>query len=138
MLRRLYRATAIAAVFGLIGTGTTLADGRCGGGPGVQVWENTYFSGGTWTICANASGNFSDSDLSNNTSGLGFFANWNNRISSYQTFNTPAGVITCFFDGTGYTGSWQRVAGNYNMTSPGTMNDRFSSLWRNSLSPACG
>lgn len=135
------RALSVGLIVGLVGSlvpGMTLADSRCSGGPGMQVWENSNYSGGTWIVCA-VTGNFSDADLTNNTSGLGFFANWNDRISSYQTFNTPAGVVTCFWKNFSYSGTWQRVAGNHNMAYVGnSMNDTISSFWRRASSPACG
>lgn len=62
------------------------ADTRCNGNPGVQVWQDAN-KGGPSAIFCSTLGNIYQADLSKNTAGLSWGANWNDRISSAQTFN---------------------------------------------------
>lgn len=73
-------------------------DPRCNGQRGVQVWENPNKGGGTTIFCGGIGVSIRQPDLSTVTTGLGFLANWNNRISSYQTFNMSSTVGIRLYD----------------------------------------
>ncbi len=66
------------------GTKYTSGDGRCFFGPGMQVWQDSGFSGPTLILCGNRAG-YWNLNLGEN---LSFGATWNDRISSYQVFNS--------------------------------------------------
>jgi hypothetical protein len=63
-------------------------DYRCFYGPGMQIWQDINKGGASMIFC----GNFGAwNDLSNQVAGLDFSANWNDRISSFEIFNTSVG-----------------------------------------------
>ena len=81
--------------------------GRCNGSWGYQVWEHRERSGRTVIFCANVP------NLADETWNLGWFETWNNRISSFETFNMGASRRTCFWFNAGYgPGSSYGVTGN--------------------------
>jgi hypothetical protein len=53
----------------------------------MQVWQNTNKGGPSMIFCGNHG---SWNNLSNEVAGLDWGANWNDRISSFETFNTSA------------------------------------------------
>jgi hypothetical protein len=62
-------------------------DWRCFFGPGIQVWQDINKGGPSMILCGNA-GRWNN--LSNLAENLDWFANWNDRISSFELFNTGA------------------------------------------------
>jgi hypothetical protein len=60
-------------------------DYRCFYGPGIQVWQDINKGGPSMILC----GNFGQWDnLSGLAENLDWWANWNDRISSFELFNT--------------------------------------------------
>ena len=75
-------------VFGFVFTPKVHADARCSGWPGVQVWQDSNKGGPSMTLCMTSSKRYIKvPKLSDRTDNLSFFANWDNRISSLETFN---------------------------------------------------
>lgn len=71
---------------GRIQLASSSGDWRCFFGPGIQVWENANKGGRSWIICGLRSlDNLQDyaENLTNDR--------WNDRITSYETFNSSAG-----------------------------------------------
>ncbi len=100
------------------------ADGRCNATAGYQVWEDVGLSGRTTIFCANSIYN-----LSNEGDGLGWLQSWNDRISSFQTFNMSSTRRTCFWFDAGYKGGSYGVTGNSTVLNVGSYyNDKFSSV----------
>ena len=62
-------------------------DWRCFYGPGIQVWQD-YNKGGPSMILCGKSGRWDN--LSGLAENLDWWANWNDRISSFELFNTSA------------------------------------------------
>ncbi|MFN8628887.1 MAG: hypothetical protein U0838_00780 [Chloroflexota bacterium] len=85
----------------MIGPASAMADSRCNGGKGIQIWQDGNLGGATTKFCANSNSVIAVTPLSNETGGLSFFANWDNRISSYQTFNNSSGW-TCLYKNNNY------------------------------------
>lgn len=92
---RLGVAAMLLANMLLVSAGSALADSRCGGGKGITVWQDGNENGPSATWCANSNGVLDISDLSQKHDNLNFGANWNDRISSWQTFNMTTGLISC-------------------------------------------
>jgi len=114
-------ATMIAPV-------TAMADSRCNGGTGIQIWQDANLGGATTKFCANSNSVIAVSPLSNETGGLFFFANWDNRISSYQTFNNTSGW-TCLYKNNNYNSQIHSVFKNDTVEYVGNAaNDQASSI----------
>ncbi len=63
----------------------TSGDWRCMYGPGMQVWQDAYKGGPSMILCGfHARYN----NISGRQDGLDYGANWNDRISSYEVFNS--------------------------------------------------
>jgi hypothetical protein len=104
-------------------------DPRCSGGGGIQVWENSGLSGSTTVFCLNSNSQIFVPKLSQVTDGLFFFANWNDRISSFQVFSSSGSQEYCFWHNETYTGTKWSGYGNRTVTYVGdSNNDRYSSL----------
>lgn len=102
------------------------ADSRCSFGAGVSVYENINLGGSTAPGC---SVGWYRADFSQWTTNLGFFANWNDRISSYQTFNFTGHTVK-FWTDPSRNGSVIITTNNStvnNVDDYGNFNDRFSS-----------
>ena len=117
----------------LVSTGVAFADSRCGGGKGIQVWQDANENGPSAQWCANSNGVLDISDLSTKTDNLNFGANWNNRISSWQTFNMTSTLISCLVQLTNYQYSDatrnSRITGNNTLDYVGNAaNDQASSV----------
>jgi hypothetical protein len=130
---RLGVAAMLLANMLLVFTGSALADSRCGGGKGITVWQDANESGPSATWCANSNGQLNIPDLSAKTDNLSFGANWNNRISSWQTFNMTSGLISCLVQLTNYNYSDptrnSRITGNNTLDYVGSRaNDQASSV----------
>ena len=100
--RRLLKAIAVAAMLGggLFAPAVQNAlasDARCPNGlAGIEVWQDINLTGpgAVWCV-APSTGKYVINDLSTKTDNLGFFANWNDRITSYQTFNETSVGRAC-------------------------------------------
>jgi hypothetical protein len=134
MLRKLARLVALSSLLvtaTVTLAPTVLADSRCGGTPGIQTWENTGLSGRTVIWCTDDHRQIRVSDLTTHHENLFPFESWNDRISSVQTFNFPAGFAGCLYENVNYNpngGDMLKVIGNQTKTTIGTMNDRASSI----------
>lgn len=130
--RRALGAVAVAAFLLMASVSPAMADSRCNGGPGVQTWENTYLSGRTVVWCADDHGQIRVSDLSTHHENLYFWENWDNRISSAQTFNFPSGFAACIYENINYNagigGDRKELKNNNTWNTLGSMNDRTSSI----------
>lgn len=111
----------------LIGAGPVSADSRCGGYPGVQVWENANKGGGTAYGCGVG---WYRSEFWNWHDGLFWWASWDDRISSYESFNFTGHAIR--FYNNGYKGG-ATLTTTKNEYIPNlsdwNRNDVFSSGW---------
>lgn len=111
--------------------GAALADTRCSGSPGVEVFENINLGGRSALGC---SVGWARTDFSNWATNLGWFETWNDRISSYQVFNFYGHRLR-FWTAANYSGSVITTTGTVpsgtetinNVDDYGTFNDRFSS-----------
>lgn len=87
-------------------TGYVGTDPRCNFYYGVTLYEHAGYDGAQITFC-NTGGpggsTIAISNLSNYTTGLGFGANWNDRASAYQVFNSTAGKVLRFYTNSGYS-----------------------------------
>lgn len=106
------------------------ADGRCGGQRGIQVWADSGFSGSTTVWCQNNTGGIAIPDLSTHHEGGQWWPqSWNDAISSFQTFNMPSTLPTCFYQNSNYGSTAWRYNGNQSIQFVGLdRNDQFSSL----------
>jgi hypothetical protein len=116
----------------LIAPPSTLgSDPRCGGGPGIQFWEDASLSGRTFGFCQNIFDGTSAylRNLDNYGDNLFFWENWSDRITSFQTFNTGAGRRTCLYENPTYTGLKYTATGNVTVLNIGSsLNDKASSI----------
>jgi hypothetical protein len=72
---------------GAVQLAASSGDWRCFFGPGIQVWEDANKGGRSWIICGLRNlDNLQDyaENLTNDR--------WNDRITSYETFNSSAGI----------------------------------------------
>lgn len=114
------------AIAGSLAPTVSAADARCNFGVGVSVYENINKGGRTAVGCSVGwyRANFSDW-----TAGLGAFESWNDRISSYETFNFTGHTVK-FWTGASKSGSVLTTTNNEtvnNVDDYGAFNDRFSS-----------
>jgi hypothetical protein len=77
-------AGLLVGAFALTPGAVSAADARCSSQPGVEIHEDINQGGSHTLLCGNG---YYNRDLSKLTDGLFFFANWDNRISSYEVFN---------------------------------------------------
>lgn len=99
MTRGLRRGVLLLAFSAVVlgGAGPASAvDERCGGGRGIQAWSNSWYGGSDVTWCAGEGGAIRRQNLT--------WDLWNDKISSVQIFNMPAGLKTCFFEHADYAG----------------------------------
>ncbi len=111
------------------------ADSRCEGQHGLQAWQDVGLNGVSFIRCVDVS----DLKLVNDNIAIG---DWNDRISSWQTFDTLSTRYTCLFENTGYgytvANRNSRILGNNTLLDVGsTANDRASSLAFNMESWMC-
>lgn len=118
----------------IVGAQGVSADARCGGGKGITVWQDSNQNGPSATWCANSNGVLNIPDLNLKTDNLSFGANWNDRISSWQTFNMTSGLISCLVQNVDYTFSDatrnSRITGNNTITYVGSRADNQASSIR--------
>ena len=126
---------AMVLLSGMLFVGATgvMADSRCGGGKGITVWQDANQGGPSATWCANSNGILDIPDLSQKTDNLLAGANWNDRISSWQTFNMTSSLISCLVQNVNYTYSDptrnSRITGNNTLSYVGdSANDQASSI----------
>jgi len=98
-------------------------------GPGMQVWQDINKGGPSMIFC----GNFGEWDnLSNEVASLDFGANWNDRISSWETFNTgvggPHAWKLCIGTNGGSTCTGYYTTSVYVSNVGTTFNDKISSI----------
>jgi hypothetical protein len=72
---------------------SVFADSRCSGA-GITVWQDSNISGPSATWCTSG-GTLYIPVLGDKSDNLGFFANWNDRITSYQMFNQTSSGRAC-------------------------------------------
>jgi hypothetical protein len=63
----------------------TTGDIRCMYGPGVQVWQDANFTGPSMILCGFHA---QYTNIGSRQDNLDYLANWNDRISSFQVFNS--------------------------------------------------
>lgn len=99
-MRRLIATAASALLLLAVSAVPVLADGRCSGRPGVQVWQDANKGGPSFVACwpSTGTGGIFYPRLSSVTYGLSFGANWNDRITSYETFNFTGHSMTFYVD----------------------------------------
>lgn len=71
----------LVAATSLLVASTALADARCNGSKGYQVWEHINFGGRSAVSCVNRS------DYSAWNANLEWWQSWNDAVSSAETFN---------------------------------------------------
>lgn len=76
----------LALAIGAVVATTVSADSRCNGSPGYDVWQDTNKGGPSARTCGISSTTWRP-NYSGWTTNLSFFANWNDRVSSVETFN---------------------------------------------------
>ncbi|MES2210042.1 MAG: hypothetical protein V4515_07635 [Chloroflexota bacterium] len=111
----------------LVGAGPVSADSRCSGNPGFQVWENPNKGGGSAYGCGVG---WYRSEFWNWYDNLFFGASWDDRISSYETFNFTGHAVR--FYNNGYKGgATLTTTGNEYISNlqDWNRNDVFSSGW---------
>jgi hypothetical protein len=102
-------------------------DWRCFYGPGIQVWEDVNKGGRTMILCGTRA---YWSNLTNKREQLGL-SNWNDRVSSFETFNTSVGITNAFrlcTDANNAGTCWLVVGSTYVANVGSTYNDRISSI----------
>lgn len=111
----------------LIGAGPVAADSRCSGNAGVQVWENPNKGGGNAFGCGVG---WYRAEFWNWTSGLFWGATWNDRISSYETFNFTGHAVR-FYNNASKGGATLTTTGNEYISNleDWYRNDVFTSGW---------
>lgn len=133
-------------VVSLFSVSSAWADSRCGGRPGIQVWQDDKKGGPSFTACkgSHPTSTIAYPNLSNVTTNLSFGANWNDRITSYETFNFPSNKGIRLYDRDNYQLNQTTPPGHYITTMgnqyipnvnvywassiPGGMNDIISSF----------
>lgn len=105
-------------------------DYRCFYGPGMQIWQDINKGGPSMILCGNHGYWDNLTDQVENLSG----ANWNDRISSFEIFNTSAGrtphnwrLCTDANEGGICSATYQTSVYVSNVGS--TLNDRISSIY---------
>lgn len=114
------RVVTLVLVVSVLAAGSVSADARCNGLRGVQVWDGANFQGASITWCQNAGGAIDRTNL--------YFEGWNDRIGSFQTFNMPWNLPTCFSEHAYHGGIHWVYWGNVQRADLGAANNRWSSL----------
>lgn len=86
MRKLIFTILSAVLLLGVVAAPASAADSRCGGKPGLQAWQDRNKNGPSVIFCS-VVGSIYVANLSNVTTNLQFFANWNDRISSVETFN---------------------------------------------------
>lgn len=120
----------------LVAAPTVSADSRCSGGYGMQGWQDSGQSGVSFIRCSSGGDIGTLTSVNDNL----VIGDWNDRISSWQTFNAGT-KKTCLFENAGYGYSNathnSRITGNNTISSMGAANDRPSSIDFNTTTAAC-
>jgi hypothetical protein len=124
------RTLLVAALLGsavFVGPTTVLAADACDGNAGVNVFEDINYGGGQAYGCGVG---WYRSDFQTWHDGLGFFASWDNRMSSYKTFNFTGHAVR-FYQNANKGGVYLTTTGTSNVSNLGNYNrnDMFSSGW---------
>ena len=114
----------------------TQADHRCFFGTGIQVWQDANKGGPTAIFCGTHFGRYSSTNywdnLSYNADQLSNGANWNDRISSFEIFNTGDGgthyIKFCQDTSGGGTCSATYTTSVYVSYVGNTLNDQITSI----------
>lgn len=100
------------------------ADTRCGGQPGLQAYDGTYLTGSTIRLCSDDRNQIRIANLT--------LLGWNDRISSIQSFNFPAGFAACLYENKDYNvpdgGDRKQLLNNNTWDTLGSMNNRTTSI----------
>lgn len=123
-------ALLAVSVVGVV-PGTALADTRCSGSPGFQVYEAINLGGRSALGCAVG---WARADFSGWQTNLEWWQSWNDIISSYQVFNFYNHRVR-FWVAANYTSSSLQTTGTApggtetinNVDDYGAFNDTFSS-----------
>lgn len=112
------------------------ADHRCFFGTGIQVWQDANKGGPTAIFCGTHIGSLTDSspydNLSRLAEQLSWGANWNDRISSFEIFNTGDGgthLIHFCIDADGHNCTSSYNSSVYVAYVGNTFNDKISSIY---------
>lgn len=95
--RRLALGLWLVLAVGAVTAPAVFADTRCSGGPGYDVWQDTNKGGPYARTCGTSSASWRPR-YSDWTANLFFFANWDNRVSSVQTFNFTGHKVVFYRD----------------------------------------
>lgn len=137
MIRRFASSGVAAVLVAMVALaslpGVAFADSRCGGRPGVQVWTNAYQDGDNTLFCAPSQNGFvSITPLADQHGGLLWpWDSWDNRISSFETFNMVSGsdYRSCFYTNNGFGGDVMKKGPNgLQNTLSDTFDEEISSL----------
>lgn len=86
IVRRLALALWLSLALAATVATAVFADSRCNGSPGYDVWQDTNKGGPSARTCGTSSSTWRP-NYSDWTANLFFFANWNDRVSSVESFN---------------------------------------------------
>lgn len=119
-MRKLALTLSLALLLSCLTAMPVSADQRCGGLRGLQVWDGLNFQGNSRIWCAE-NGAINRTNL--------FFEGWNDSISSFQLFNMPANLPTCFSEHANHGGLHWVYWGNAQRADVGAAaNNRWSSI----------
>lgn len=143
-MKNLATFLATLALLLAIAPQAVLADSRCSNSrPGIQVWQDDHHGGPSMILCTSLYGPWTGwPNLGNYTTNLNFFANWNDRITSVQTFNNAGHKFILYvdtnFSSASENGRTVTLVGNDNIANLGNFwsdpmrggfNDVTSSIW---------
>jgi hypothetical protein len=108
---------------------SSLNDWRCFYGPGIQVWQDINKGGATMILCGTRGYWRNLGNLGEQLNG----GNWNDRISSFETFNTSVGGTHSFHlcnDANDSGTCTQYYSGSVYVANVGsTFNDKITSIF---------
>lgn len=109
------------------------ADSRCNGRPGIQFWEHTSKGGASiqWCWPAIGTGGIFISNMGSYSNNLNFGATWNDRASSYETFNFTGHSLRLYADASYSSAS---VGGRVVDQSGNGYVSNMGNLWSSALS----
>jgi hypothetical protein len=99
MRRIIALLTALVLSLSVVGPASADASSYCNGNPGVKVWQDANKGGPHGIFCWTMYGPWINyQNLANFNYNLNWGANWNDRISSYTTFNMEGHTVTFYAD----------------------------------------
>ena len=125
------RIVLMLAVMLGVGASSAMADSRCGGERGTQVYTEYNGVGGSKVYCIpiRSSNLMLEGGGLNGGCGL-CFSGWNDIISSIQIFNNGGTVYICYYRDAGYNGTkWSFLGPNvYGGVLPAGVDDQISAI----------